>query len=229
MTFEFFNDDVVRRANSLSFGKAQLPTIDLGESQYVISFGADFLGTWNSPVSQNVGYGHMRQGRPGMRGKFVQVEYRMSQTGANADEWVPIKPGTEGVLALGFAHLIMKAGTRKAADAGHAGNLIDGWNAGLSSYTPEEVEKKTGVPVARIQRLAKEFEQQSPAVAIVAGPALAQTSGLFNALAVNALNALGEASARREEFTSLPEPVRTPTIVSQRAANWRSDLKLKFC
>src|SRR5215831_3607791 len=190
VAFEFFGDDVIRQANGLSFGKAQLPTLDLGESGYVISFGADFLGTWNSPVAQNIGYGQMRRGRPGSRGKFVQVEYRMSQTGANADEWVPVKPGTEGVLALGIANAIMKSGMRKPGDAGRAGTLIDGWMAGLTEYTPAEVEKKTGVGAARIERLAKEFAEQRPAVAIIAGPAVAQTNGLFNALAVNALNAL---------------------------------------
>ena len=94
LAVEFFGNEVVRKANELSFGKPQLPTLDIGESRYVISFGADFLGTWNSPVAQNIGYGEMRQGRPGIRGKFVQVEYRMSQTGANADEWVAVKPGT---------------------------------------------------------------------------------------------------------------------------------------
>jgi anaerobic selenocysteine-containing dehydrogenase len=190
MTFEFFGDNVVRRANGLSFGKEQLPTLDLAESKYVISFGADFLGTWNSPVAQNVGYGAMRQGRPGVRGKFVQVEYRMSQTGANADEWVPVKPGTEGALALGLANVIMKSGARKAADAGKAGMLIDGWAGGLAEFTPQEVEKKTGVAAAKIERLAKEFAAQQPGIAIVAGAAVAQTNGLFNALAVNALNAL---------------------------------------
>lgn len=190
VAFEFFGNDVIRRANEMSFGKAQLPTLDLAESKFVLSFNADFLGTWNSPVAQNVGYGQMRQGRPGMRGKFVQVEYRMSQTGANADEWVPVKPGTEGVLALGIANAIMKSGARKASDAGHAGTLIDGWMGGLGDYTPQEVEKKTGVAAARIERLAKEFAEQRPAVAIIAGPAVAQTNGLFNALAVNALNAL---------------------------------------
>ena len=40
----------------------------------------------------------------------------MSQTGANADEWVPVRPGTEGVLALGLAHVIM----RREAAAGRA-------------------------------------------------------------------------------------------------------------
>jgi anaerobic selenocysteine-containing dehydrogenase len=190
LAFEFFGDDVVRRANALSFGKSQLPTLDLGESRYVMSFGADFLGTWNSPVAQNIAYGHMRQGRPGTRGKFIQIEYRMSQTGANADEWVPVKPGTEGALALGIANVIMKSGARKPGDAGRAGALIDGWAGGLAQFTPADAEKKTGVAAARIERLAKEFAEQKPAVAFIAGPAVAQTNGLFNALAVNALNAL---------------------------------------
>ena len=43
-------------------------------------------------MAQSAAYGEMRQGRPAMRGKFVQVEPRMSQTGANADEWVPVSP-----------------------------------------------------------------------------------------------------------------------------------------
>jgi anaerobic selenocysteine-containing dehydrogenase len=188
--FEFFGSDVIRRANALSFGKAQLPTMDLAESKYVVSFGADFLGTWNSPVAQNIGYGQMRQGRPGIRGRFVQVEYRMSQTGANADEWVPVKPGTEGALALGIAHAIMKSGAPIPGDAGRAGSLVEGWMAGLVAYSPKEVEKKTGVAAARIERLAKEFAEHKPAVAVIAGAAVAQTNGLFNALAVNALNAL---------------------------------------
>ena len=100
---------MLRRANAISFGREQLPTFDLANARYVLSFGADFLGTWNSPVAQSAAYGHMRQGRPGIRGSFVQVEARMSQTGANADEWVPVTPGTEGVLALGIAHVDHRA------------------------------------------------------------------------------------------------------------------------
>src|SRR5882672_11152616 len=62
-----------------------------------------------------------------VRGKFIQVESRMSQTGANADEWVPMKPGLDGVLALGLAHVIMKTGGRRPDAAGRAGTLIEGW------------------------------------------------------------------------------------------------------
>jgi len=47
LVFDVFGDDVLRRANQVSYGHAQLPTIDLAASLFVISFGADVLGTWN--------------------------------------------------------------------------------------------------------------------------------------------------------------------------------------
>ena len=190
VTFEVFDDHVLREANARSFGYRQLPTFDLARSRYVLSFGADFLGTWNSPVAHSVAYGEMRQGRPGIRAKFVQVEPRMSQTGANADEWIPAKPGTEGTLALGLAHLIMRAKLRSPSDAGRAGRLIEGWDRGLPAYTPEEVERRTGVKAARIEKLAREFAEHAPAMAIIGGAPLAHTNGTFQALAINALNAL---------------------------------------
>ena len=190
LTFEIFDDDVVRRANALSFGKAQLPTFDLANAMFVLSFGADFLGTWNSPVSQSHAYGAMRQGRRGIRGAFVQVEARMSQTGANADQWIPVRPGTDAVLALGLAHALMAAKVRTPDGAGRAGALVDGWEAGLPAYTLDTVEKQTGVAAAKIERLAAQMAEMRPAVAMIGGPALAHTNGLFAALAVNALNAL---------------------------------------
>jgi anaerobic selenocysteine-containing dehydrogenase len=190
MTFDLFGDDVLRRANALSFGREQLPTLDLANARFVLSFGADFLGTWNSPVAQNVAYGLMRQGRPGVRGAFAQVESRMSQTGASADEWVPVKPGTEGVLALGLAKVIVDGNLRPASGAGRAGAQVDGWNGGLAGYTTASVEQITGVPAARVERLARQLAEMRPSVAVVGGPALAHSNSLFTALAVNALNAL---------------------------------------
>jgi anaerobic selenocysteine-containing dehydrogenase len=182
--YELFGDEVLRHANASAYGKAQVPTYDLARANYVISFGADFLGTWGSVVAQNRAYGEMRQGRPGVRGKLVQVESRMTTTGASADEWVPAKPGTEGVLALALA------GKHALADA----------------------EKITGVPARKIERLAKELAAQKPAVAIVGGPALAHTNALFTAMAVNELNkvlesdliAFGDGSSQPSALSSQP-------------------------
>ncbi len=188
--FEFFDNAVVKSANLQSFGVAALPTVDLGQSNYVISFGADFLGTWNSPVAQSIGYGEMRKGRPGQRGKLVHFESRISQTGANADEFIACPPGAEGAFALSLAHVILRDKLRPAAAAGGAGTSIDGWSQGLPDFAPEKIEKQSGVPASTIMRIAHEAAATSPAVALIGDAATAQTNGLFNARAVNALNAL---------------------------------------
>jgi anaerobic selenocysteine-containing dehydrogenase len=159
VTYEFFSDEVLRRANAISFGSHQLPTFDLENARYVISFGADFLGTWNSAVAHSAAYGRMK-GKPGARPKFVHVDARLSQTAANADEFVACKPGTEGLLALAIA----------------------------GDETADNASAKTGVPVATIQRLAKEFAAHGPSVAIIGGAPLAHTNAAFHAAAVNRLN-----------------------------------------
>jgi len=160
VTHEVFSDDVLRRANAISFGSHQLPTYDLENARYVISFGADFLGTWNSAVAQSAAYGRMRQGRPGVRPKFVHVDARLSQTAANADEFVACRPGTEGLLALAIA----------------------------GDEPAQKASERTGVPVMTIERLAREFAAHGPSMAIIGGAPLAHTNGLFHASAVNRLN-----------------------------------------
>ena len=156
-------DDVLRRANAISFGREQLPTFDLAQRalrdqlRRRLPRHLELAGR-----AQRGATAAMRQGRPGVRGAFVQVESRMSLTGASADEWVPAKPGTEGVLALGLAHVIL-AEKLRPADAGRAGALIDGWSAGLTDYTPDAGrDRSPASPAKRIERLAREFAERGP-------------------------------------------------------------------
>src|SRR6478736_4411450 len=170
VAYELFSDDVLRQANAMAFGSRQLPTYDLQNARYVISFGADFLGTWNSAVAHSAAYGRMRQSHPGGRAKFVHVDARLSQTAANADEFVACKPGTEGLLAMAIAAAIDKS----SADA--------------AEYAPARVAEITGVRAATIERLAREFAANKPAMAIIGGAPLAHSNGMFHAHAVNTLN-----------------------------------------
>ena len=191
VAFEVFDDSVLRRANEMSFGRHQLPTFDLGHARYVIGFGADWLGTWNSPLAHSVAYGRMRQGQGGVRPKFVQVEGRVSQTGASADEWVFARPGTEGIARAGTGprdHEAAGCVNRPRPD--ERARWWTTWASGLPAFTPEAVEQQTGVKAARVEKLAVEFAQHGPAVAVIGGGPLAHTNGLAQALAVNALNAL---------------------------------------
>src|SRR6266508_3962804 len=91
------------------FGQAGMPFFDIGNSDVVLSFGANFLETWLSPVAYNLAYAKMRRGNPKQRGYFIQFESRMSQTAAKADEWIPVRPGTEGLVALAIGRLVAEA------------------------------------------------------------------------------------------------------------------------
>ena len=192
-TFEVFSDDVLRRANAISFGSHQLPTFDLENARYVISFGADFLGTWNSAVAHSAAYGRMRQGRGNVRPKFVHVDARLTQTAANADEFVACKPGTEGLLAMALAALVNKS----TADA--------------AEYAPAKVAERTGVAAEKIERLAREMAANGPAVAIIGGAPLAHTNGLFHATAVNALNRAVNAVNQPGGVSFIPQGAAVPT------------------
>src|SRR3990172_7254118 len=90
------------------FGTPELPEYDLSQSDVVLSFGANLLETWMSPVAQSAAYGAMRQGGMGSRGLFVQFEPRLSATAASADEWIPVRPGAEGFVALALGRIIVE-------------------------------------------------------------------------------------------------------------------------
>ncbi len=216
-------DDVLRYANQQSFGHYALPTLRLGHADYLIAFGADFLGTWNSPVAQSVAYGEMRRGRPGRRGKFVMVEPRMSQTGANADEWIACRPGMEGVLALGIAHALLRQKSPGRETNTRAGMLIDGWSAGLPAYAPEAVEKQTGVSAAVIARLAREITERGRGAAIIGGAPLAHSNGAFNALAVNALESLIDTGSGPAVLSFPAAPPLEKSLLAPQATERGSD------
>jgi menaquinone reductase, molybdopterin-binding-like subunit len=197
VVYELFGDEVLRRANLETFGRDQLPTYDFANARLVVSFGADFLGTWGSPVSQMAGYAKMRGGRPGVRGMLIQVEPRMSLTGASADEWIAIKPGTEGLLAMALARAL--------------GGKVP------AQYTPEIVEKSCGIKPARFERLAQTLKDVRPAVAVIAGAPLAMVNGMFQATSVNILNQTLGASDAPGGLSFTPRAAPKPAGKSLRA------------
>jgi Fe-S-cluster-containing dehydrogenase component/anaerobic selenocysteine-containing dehydrogenase len=91
-------------AHEAAFGKAVLPHFHFSKARYIVSFGADFLGSWISPVEFTKGYSLNRKvtSKNPQMSKHIQVESRMSLTGANADERVLVKQGDQPqfILAL---------------------------------------------------------------------------------------------------------------------------------
>ncbi len=158
-------------------GKAALPHFDIRHAEMTISFGANFLETWLSPVAFGNDYGAMRRGEIGQRGYLVHFEPRLSQTAANADEWFPITPGTEGLVAQALGALVAEALGQPAPKA-------------FAGVDVAAVAEQSGVAEADLRRLAGMFARASRKVAIPGGAALGHTNGLQTAQAILALNAL---------------------------------------
>ena len=180
---------VLRTAVKEVFGQDRLPAFDIAAADHILSFGADFLGTWLSPVQYARAYGEFRQGKEGVspatrhRGTLTQVEPRMSMTAANADRWVYINPGYEGLLALSIAYVLLSE---------HA-DRVDSTVASasdLANFAPSIVAKKTDVSEARIIEMARELADNPRSLVIGGGSAAAHTNGLSNMKAVYTLNYL---------------------------------------
>lgn len=165
------------------FGSPELPIYDLANAEVIYSFGANFLETWMSPVSQSHAYGNMRQGQFGGRGFLVQFEPRLSATAASADEWVPLKPGVEGYVALAIGRIIVEE------RLGNVGSHRP--YAGLyQNIDVREMAAASQVPAEDLNRLARIFANADQAMAIPGGGLSGQSNGQASMLAIQTLNLL---------------------------------------
>ncbi len=187
-------------AHFLMQGVKDYPAYDVENARYLLSFGTPLLEGWCSPTWMQRMYGNFRRKKAEARGKLVQIEPRLSPTAANADEWIAINPGTEAALALGLAYVILKEGRYKEDFVRDHTFGFEDWtdregktrlgfkNWVLEEYPTEIVSNITGVPLVTIIRLAREFAELKPALAI---GEKRPSSGNFNlSMAVLALNAL---------------------------------------
>ena len=202
----------------LMHGVQALPGFDLENTDFVLSFGSGLLEGWGSPVRLFRANSKWRE----HNGKMVQIEPRLSNTAAKADNWIPVKTGTEGALALGLAHVILK-------ESLYNKNFILLYTSGfekwkrpvLDGFSPEIVAKITGVDQATITDLARKFARASKPLA-VCGRGWGTTPGsLKEFMAVHALNALVGNLNMAGGIWALPEPdyIQWPELEMDRTAS----------
>jgi anaerobic selenocysteine-containing dehydrogenase len=197
------DEQAARLAMFLTQGINGIPVYDISNARYVMTFGGNLLESSQQVIGCLSAAAFMRRGRPD-RGKLVAAHPRLSLTGIKADEWLPIRPGTYGALALGMANVIINSGlydedfvrdfTFGFEDfEDEAGNRHQGFKSlVLEQYTLDRVPYITGVSGADIARLAGEFATNRPAVAVMPTEPEGLSSGnsLYTAMAIHALNAL---------------------------------------
>ena len=165
-------------ASQQLFGAPVIPAFDIARADVVFSFGANFLETWISPVYYSRAYGRVRRGQLGKRGALVQFEPRLSSTAASADEWIPVRPGTEGLVALALGKLVVEEGL------GGEGQPVGFYE----QVTVGDVAEVSGVSTEELERLARAFAGAENPVAIPGGGLAAHHDGIAALTAVHALN-----------------------------------------
>ncbi|RFC32428.1 MAG: prokaryotic molybdopterin-containing oxidoreductase family, iron-sulfur binding subunit [Candidatus Nitrotoga sp. SPKER] len=215
--YEAVAPSIMRAANKRAYG-VEMPRLRLDKAKVILSFGADFLGSWISPVHFSQQYARFRKADNGERGVLVQVESKMTLTGANADRWLAIRPGTEGILALGLINALAAAGLSVPGDVA----------AVVKEYTTDRVSKDTGVSVEHIGKLAALLKGRSPSLIIAGSAAEGYAHGSQNAAAIALLNqVLGNVGKTVEGSFSMPFPQMTPSAGSRQALQVLNDNMLQ--
>lgn len=97
--------------------------------------------------------------------RIVTIDPYRSKTAARSDEWIPIRPGTDAALALGMMHVIWRDGLEDRDYLERfclgAGPLRE---RALRDYGPARVAEITGLGVAVIEKLARDFATVRPAL-----------------------------------------------------------------
>jgi anaerobic selenocysteine-containing dehydrogenase len=161
-----------KKAAEIVFGWKGLPRYDLARARYALGVGADFLGGWASPVYYARQFGHFRQGRPGVRGRLVQAESRLSLTAGSADEWLPLRPGSEPFFLLALARFLVDEKLAR-----QPAKLPPTAMASIKGANLAECIHQTGLEDKRFRRIARELgESESPL--LIAGASAIHTNSL---------------------------------------------------
>lgn len=175
---------------------------DLENANYILSFGAPWLESFWSPVQAFRAFGTLKAEKRKPRGRVVQIEPRLSVTGARANQWVPVRPGTEGILALGIAYMLIKENLYNQDFITSRTFGFENWRDEkgiehqgfrefvLNNYHLSEVFQITGVPIETIIKLAREFASLQPALALGEDSFNLNHQDTFTRMAIHSLNGL---------------------------------------
>lgn len=89
--------------------------------------------------------------------KIIVIDHMLSSVAKIADEWIPVRSGTDGALALGMIRTIINEDL-------HDHEFVEKWTFGfeelkkyVQQFTPANVERITGVSATKVEQLARDI------------------------------------------------------------------------
>jgi thiosulfate reductase/polysulfide reductase chain A len=152
----------VNLAYSLTFGT--VPSFDVQNTRYVIMSGANRLESFITPDTMA-----LVDATANRRAKLIYLDPRFTKTAAKADEWYPIRPGTDAAFILAMLNVIIG---EKRYDQNFVSTYCTGFEQlaeHIKLYSPEWAADETQIPARDIQRIAREFSDAAPRAIYYAG------------------------------------------------------------
>lgn len=137
-----------------------LPGVDYGNVKYYLSPGRNITEGINNAVVQKIVAARQNGA------KLVALDPRLSNFAAWADEWIPLRPGTDGAFLLALIHVLIKENLYDETFVREKTVGFEELKAEVEKYTPEWAEKITGIKAATIVRIAREMAAARPAAVV---------------------------------------------------------------
>jgi len=121
---------------------------DIPKTRLIILWGTN-------TITSNPHYWPLIQKARRQGAKLIVIDPLRTRTASLADVHIPIKPGTDGALALGIMHVIIRDNLYNADYVSRFTCGFEALKERVAFYTPEKVAEITGVPAADIEALAR--------------------------------------------------------------------------
>ena len=167
-------------------GETSTAPKQLGKTELLVRWGAN---PENSAVNMGGLCGQLEAAQRGM--KVVDIRPLCDPLAAKADIWLPVRPGTDLALALGFLHVI-------CGEELYDHDFVRDWCQGFGelathvrAFTPEWAQERCGIPAERIVEVARMIAKAKPC-GIVMGNGVGDQSrdGHWTVVAIQLIGAI---------------------------------------
>ena len=147
-------------ANTWGYGAMTNSFNDIRNSKTQIIMGG------NPAEAHPVSLQHLIEGAELNKANVIVIDPRLTRTAAHATEYVRLRPGTDIPVLYGMMWHIIKNGWEDKEFIKQRVYGFEDTRKEIEKWTPEEVERVSGVPGAQLERVAKMFATQKPSTLI---------------------------------------------------------------
>ena len=198
LIYEPFAYESLKTANQKVLGQNGLVSYHMQQADVLVSFGADFLETWLSPVEYARKFKAMHVLKEDQKAPFYHVSPVQSLTGANADYWMACNPGSESIVALGLVRQALDIRKGKKLPWSFRKELL----RATAPYTQDRVLKSSGLSLGLYEKLIIELMGARRPLVLGTGTGAGDLNGLQTNIAVNLLNLLLDPDLKLLDFSN---------------------------